>query len=605
MVIDAAGLERALLCDPGGFRLWAERYEKIDLKDGSTKPWKLNILQRRFGEAMAWCIANNRPMRFLSLKPRQKGSSTGWMGGVKWFSESQPNPKRTLIIGHEYSATDNMWAILNRFIENDGYAWDGPVKVTDKKITFPNRSIVQKETARDTRAGRSATCQVIIGTEVAHWAQFGVANADNVLSGMMNTMPHLPGTLAVLETTANGPSGVFFDYWTAPTTQFLHEAKAKDLRGWIKIFAGWHEFDDSKDELTDAQKEELMDNLTEDEKGIMARLGIGPEYIAFRRRTIATEFKGDANRFKQEFPENPEEAFTASSPSFFSHDGIGRLESIIGEMVPSGGVLDTSPTNRKIAIFSPVGIEQAMWLQYEPPIKGRRYVIGCDFATGVASDEKGTNRDHHGIIVLRQGYHDERGWHPPKVVMRNRWPCQWMPDIVAEQVYLAHRLYGGAFIVPERNCGTDIIRDLVDWGASVFEARDGVDINQEVKKARPSGRYGYLTTAESRRTMLAQLNQAVRDFPEWVGTGESRVLVNPTGGIVVDRRTLDEMRLFVQHKDGKYRALQGQHDDSVMALALAYALIDAATVYTPPGGQGGWIPGDGQRQKARPRPYGI
>lgn len=603
MVIDAASLERAVINAGSGFRYWAETYARIKNKDGQLEAWRLNHLQKQFADAIEWCLDHDRPMRIITLKPRQKGSSTGWMGVVAWISRVLC--REVLIVGGEYSQTNNMWEQLRRFFTTDGYPWDGPAAVAQKAIRLTNGSLVRPGTARDAEEGRSGTYQGLICTEAARWSEYGVANAEGVLGGMMNCVPFRPRTLVVLESTAKGPSGVFYETWTHPDTQFLDDVKARDNRGWIRIFSPWYVFEDSADDLTREDRQDIMDTLTEEERGIMARCEVngqpvGPRQIAFRRRTIRDELKGDVNAFRREFPETWEEAFAASSPSFFSADGLAVMERHMGEMEPGmGGVLDPVGNRRGVVAFSPVIQGQPMWIQYESPVQGRRYVIGADFMSGLAEDEKGTNRDHHAVVVLRQGYHDAKGWHPPKIVMRTVWPCQWHADIIAEQTMLAHQYYGRAYLVPELNCGAEIIRDLVDWGAVVHEARRGVDVSQEVRKAKGTGRYGFRTvgggedTKGTRRWLLNQLNQQVRDHDA------------PTGGLRVDRRTLKEMGLFVQHKDGNYRALQGEHDDSVMALALAFALVDAATPYVPPGGTGtlGWTPGAGKPR--RERPFGI
>lgn len=583
MLADFDRIERNALLSPSGFAAWCETHARIKDKAGKIVPLRLNHLQRQVAEAVEWCRANKRPMRFLMLKPRQKGSSTINTAVCDYLSNI--GVKESLIVGGQLAHSDNLWKMLRRYAEYDQYQWfEERPQIGDKVIRWPNGSLASKGTANDPEEGRSGTYQVLICTEAARWSEQGVANATDVLTGLMACVPYEPDTLICLETTARGPSGVFFDLWTDKETQWLHEAQQHDNGGFIKIFSPWFAFSDSRDSLSPEQEAAFRTTLTQDELAIMGQYGLDIGQLSWRRRTIRTECKRDKRIFGREYPANPEEAFAASSPSYFSADGLAVLrQRAQKESETRLPALLEAPQPDRVAL-SKVTEEESMWWIYEQPVAGRRYLVSADFMQGLTDDERGDNRDHHAVIVLQQGYMDPHyGWKRPKVVARTVWPCQWADDILEEQIWRAHLYYGRCMVVPEANIGTHIVRGLVNRGAIVWEQTRGLDASQETRTLAPTGKFGFRTTgggeqtAGTKRWILENLARAVR---EWDVDGD---------GIECDNRTIREMEVFVRHVNGKLEAMKGEHDDSVMALAIGFACLDAATLFRPPL----WHPGAG------------
>jgi len=73
---------------------------------------------------------------------------------------------------------------------------------------------------------------------------------------------------------------------------------------------------------------------------------------------------------------------------------------------------------------------------------------------------------------------------------------------------------------------------------------------------RQSGQEGWLTTAISRPQMLANLASTLVETPD----------------IFMSRRLLMECRSFVRQQNGRVEAQAGEHDDCVMAMAIALAV---------------------------------
>lgn len=566
---------------------WYETNARIINKSKQLVTPTANALQRRAIDVVLWCLENNVPIRLIMLKPRQKGCSTISMAIVYWMMSNFEN-YRSVVIGREYSQSANLWKIFRTYDANDEFDWGHERRVLETVCRFGNGATLEQETAEDSEAGRSGTFHAVVATEAARWREGGVAGAEEVLNGLLNCVPYLPGTLIIEESTAHGASGPFYETWCDALD--FDEYKRRFERGesmdgrMIRVFAGWYEFEDSCDPLTPEQEAWLTDQMTPDEVDMMARLPITAGHIAWRRRTIRTECQRDAKKFDREFPETPEHAFRASAPSRFHGTGLTMLKAQARQERERWGTLEAQgrpkPGHR---LFSFVESEDyspaARVIMIEPPTVGMRYILSVDPMSGVADDPKGENRDHHAATVIRAGYYDKtRGWRPPKIVARTVLAtekgikCQWDIDILEEVVWRLSCFYGFCLIVVESNKDSGLIRSLHQRGAHLYES-ESTDRHGDAVLAKPSGKLGFLTTggaAENTRSWI--IETMARAIREWDQVGE---------GFEADRRTIKEMENFIVHPDGKAAAITGEHDDSVLAACIGLALIGLATTMTP------------------------
>jgi len=104
--------------------------------------------------------------------------------------------------------------------------------------------------------------------------------------------------------------------------------------------------------------------------------------------------------------------------------------------------------------------------------------------------------------------------------------------------------YNRALVVVERN----------NHGAGVIAYLDGVEKYRNLYEQ--DGQTGWLTTAVTRPAMLAGLGALLVERP----------------GMFQSRRLLAECRTFVRTRSGRAEAASGEHDDCVMAMAIAQAV---------------------------------
>ena len=171
-------------------------------------------------------------------------------------------------------------------------------------------------------------------------------------------------------------------------------------------------------------------------------------------------------------------------------------------------------------------------LVYEEPKPGVPYVIGADTA-GEGSDwfvaQVLDNTTGRQVAMLRRQY-DE--------------------DAFARQCMCLGYWYNEALLGIEANFSTFPLKECQRLGYTKLYTRQTEDSYTQ----RYEKRYGFRTTALTRPIILAGLVQIVRQHPESIR----------------DETTLREMLTFVRNEHGRAEAMAGEHDDCVMALAIAH-----------------------------------
>jgi hypothetical protein len=166
-----------------------------------------------------------------------------------------------------------------------------------------------------------------------------------------------------------------------------------------------------------------------------------------------------------------------------------------------------------------------IWLEAQ---KDRRYLVAVDPAGG------GTEGDYTAIEVIDL----EMGLQCAEL------RAHLSPLETARMGAELAREYRNALLVVERN----------NHGSGVLAYLEGVyGYNQLYEQ---DGQPGFLTTSVARPKMLADLGAALVETP-WIFTSE---------------RLLAECRGFVRHANGRAEAQVGEHDDCVMAMAMALAV---------------------------------
>jgi hypothetical protein len=534
------------------FPYYAKNALKIKTKDAALQSFVLNRPQRALWKRMKEDIDNEVPLRYYLLKARQMGFSTYTQGLLYWVTTTRPF-RHSLVVSHEDRSAGGLFnksEVFYRFSpeqlrpktrqanRNELYFANPRAIAKDKGLE--SRILVQ--TANNKNLGASLTLDFLHLSELARYEEL-LNDVQASMVTLLQTVPVKPLTFVIVETTAQG-MGYAKDWWDTP----------EDEDGYVKFFASWVASDEythaeplSKDKLSmDPQSkwghegevfemvwrehEKWYPEITDDdERGIEAL-----KRLAWRRRTLMAQFRGDLEFFKQEYPLTAEEAFITSGQQVFNTSKIVDMSYALKE--PNGEPKNPPKTFRyhrgqKGFFAAPYGPLRV----YEEPTPYGVYVLGGDVSEGIKDGDYST------LQVLKLP-----GMHQVAV-----YQDYIKPDDLADVAYALGELYKWGLLSIENN-GPGIATNLrlrdnlhypVMYTREIFDGRE----RQFTKKL------GWSTNRATKPIMITALRGAIDD---------DLILLQ-------DLPTLDELLHYVVRKDGTMGAMQGKHDDLLMALAVA------------------------------------
>ena len=275
------------------FRWFAESLLRVRSKSGKDAPLRLNRAQLFLHERLERQLASTGKVRALVLKGRQQGVSTYMQARYFWRIWGSTG-RRAYILTHRQDAAQNLFAMARRFYERLPAALQPSAGTSnEKELVFDALdSGYLVATAGAHATGRSATVQLVHGSEVAYWP-----SAEDHMAGLAQAVPPLPGTEIVLESTANGSGNLFHRLW---------QAAERGESDYIPVFIPWH----WQEEYT----RDVPPGFTPDEAEVdcARRYSLSAGQLAWRRFKIADDFGGDAARFQSEYPADASEAFLAT-----------------------------------------------------------------------------------------------------------------------------------------------------------------------------------------------------------------------------------------------------------------------------------------------------
>lgn len=271
---------------------------KIRPKDprAGNQPLQLNAAQRYLHTKLEEQRQATGKVRALVLKGRQQGIST-YIGGRFYWRVTHGRGIRCFILTHEQEATNNLFAMVERYHEHCPALMKPATGASNAKELYFDKleSGYAVGTAGTKAVGRSQTIQFFHGSEVAFWP-----NAPTHFAGVVQAVPDLPGTEIVLESTANGVGGEFHERW--------QQAEA-GIGDYIAVFIPWFWQEEYRRAVPAGFE------LDDEEREYMAAHALDLEQMAWRRNKIA-ELK-DPVLFKQEYPATAAEAFQMSGHDSF------------------------------------------------------------------------------------------------------------------------------------------------------------------------------------------------------------------------------------------------------------------------------------------------
>lgn len=281
--------------------LFAVQCLKIKDKAGKTVPLAFNRSQLYLHERLEAQKARSGKVRAIIVKGRQTTIST-YVSSRYYHRTAMTRGVQTFILTHEQDATDNLFHMVDRFHEHNPMQ-PSTGAANAKELYFDVLdSGYSVGTAGNKATGRSRTIQLFDGSEVAFWA-----NARDHFAGVVQTVPDLPGTEIILESTGNGVGGEFYERW---------QQAESGIGDYEAIFIPWFWTLEYRRPLPDGFA------LDETETEYATQYALDLQQMAWRRAKIQ-ELK-DPTLFKQEYPASAAEAF-----QFTGHDSFIKAEDVV------------------------------------------------------------------------------------------------------------------------------------------------------------------------------------------------------------------------------------------------------------------------------------
>ena len=511
-------------------REYCENLLRIRTKEQKLSPLVFNEAQAHLYGVIRQQAAEGKPIRIIVLKGRQEGISTVTEGLMFQDTVTRPNVK-TLIVAHDTTATGNLFK-MNKLFYDCLPPWARPLRKNSnaKELVFENptrddgekrrrpglRSSIRCQTAGKGGVGRSDTLTNVHISEYAFWPN----NKEDLLLGVMQTVPNDPATMVVIESTANG-----VEHFKA-----LWDGAVAGDNEWVPVFLPWYMEKGYRMACTGGEA------WTQEEQQLQKDFGLDTEQLMWRRWCIKANCGGSEDKFRQEYPNTPEEAFLLSGRPFFDNRALAVRRMHAPKPLRVGWFTYGTPaeTGAKPEGWQFTEAEKGGVRIWQEPEEGVPYVLGGDTA-GEGSDCFTAfvidNRTGRQVAELQQRQSE---------------------ILYARQIYCLGRYYNDALAAVEVNFSTYPERKLEEWEYPSLYQRERFDTyaNTMVKA------YGWETSGKTRPQALAQLHTVMEESPE----------------LVVSQWTLGEMVVFVYDAHGKPQAAVGEHDDLVMAAAITHTV---------------------------------
>jgi hypothetical protein len=360
---------------------------KIRRKGLGVGLMELNRAQQEYGRR---CSQRN-----VVLKARQLGVTT--YVAARFFIQTITRPgSLTVQVAHTEESAQAIFTIVRRFWENlPARMKRGALRTSRsnvRQLVFPALDSEYRVETADDNAGRGMTIHHLHCSEVSRWPRGGRETLASLRAAVV------PSGDIVLESTANGAVGVFYEEW-----------QKADETGYTRHFFPWW-YDKSYQENVKRGK---VLPLTDEEQALVKQHGLTEQQIAWRRKTWMT-LRGMAG---QEYAEDGVSCFLASGECVFEMAAIEQAAAHAGPPLES-------QENGRLQI----------WF---PPNRGGQwqYIIGVDTAGG------GADGDYACAQVI------ERTMGLQCAELHGHFP----PFELARRVAALGRLYENALVAVERN----------------------------------------------------------------------------------------------------------------------------------------------------------
>jgi hypothetical protein len=287
---------------------FATNFLKIKTKNHGIINFKMSNIQIDAHNRIEERKKQGKPCKIIFLKSRQVGMST--YTEARFFSKTLFNKaKNAFVLADKTDSADNIFKMTKLYLDELPDGLKIPLeKDSTSELQFSTKSSFRVGTAGSKAVGRSMTINYFHGSEVAFWN-----NANDIVSGMLQTIPDNLDSELILESTANGTSGNGAYFYT------MVNAGLDKNSDFLTLFYAWYQQNEYRRNVSVRNGEIFPVGSDEpvkwnDEELELKRLyKLDNEQLMWRRAKLLSDFKGREYLFKQEYPSSIQEAFITTS----------------------------------------------------------------------------------------------------------------------------------------------------------------------------------------------------------------------------------------------------------------------------------------------------
>ena len=531
------------------FEFWAAI--GVTIQDKETKediPFSLNKPQRKLLLALEEDRLAGVPIRVIVDKARQWGGSTLIQNYMGWIQIRHRRNWHSAIIADVENQVGNIRHMFIRmakaYPKSLGTITLKPFEGSSKnKIITERGGIIGVGSAQEPDNLRSFDFAMLHLSECGIWKTTQGKSPEDLAQSLRSTVPEVPLSLIVMESTAKGVGNFFHNEWLAAISK---------RSGYKPVFVAWWEIERYQRTVTDMEKFVFWMQKN-DYAMFLWNLGATLEGINWYFHFKKAENYDDW-RMASEYPSTHQESFQSTGHRVYPQGYVQKARATCKPPEWRGDVFADAMRGKDALknVELKEGITGLLsiwnWPEEEKTVSDRYAVIVDIGGT--------TNESDNSVIKVFDRYGMIDGGVPEVAAV---WEGHLDPDLIAWKAAQIGWLYNKCLVVVEVNSlvgkienteGTHhltILDEIVDFYPELYMRTDP----DKVREGLPA-KYGFHTNKSTKSLVINRHKAAVRD--EEI--------------IEYDKRTCDEMDTFEVKPNGSLGAVEGCRDDHVITTAI-------------------------------------
>ena len=497
-------------------------YPIID-KNGIMRPLQFNEHQDYLAHCISYNIARKDFAPIIILKARQVGISTFcciWFLDDVLFYEG----RNAVIQSYQHISKDSIFRIISNAFK---YIYD-PFKVL---AVAEMSGEAKSDSVYVPSANSRLTSHINVRSQAVNmllYSEYALMEWANIIATLGSATPDC---LKLYESTAKGRNHLY---------KLWGEQKEKDITKTHCLFIGWHKHK----EYVSVVKPEGLGELDDNEQELKEKYGVSDEQLQWRRnKREEMSLNDEHNSFEQEYPANDRECFDESGNNLIDGSLLDYYFEQTKKRKPVSRYWLTNNRGENKTLVKVFKEYSQKDIENMDPDKFFSFYAGVDPAEGVGKD--------FSVCVVISVDHLQR----IDVVMTLRGHTD--PTTFAEHIDNELRKYGfegededdygeklielPTLTVERNNHGHAVLALLIPTYNNIYIGTDRKE--------------GFLQTNPSRKMIMHNILNVLR---------HRQIKLNDP----VIAKELSALR--VNEKNKKIEAFEGEHDDCVIALALAF-----------------------------------